>query len=263
MTRLTEEDSAARKARTIEGVPNASDFSEALARGLMVLNAFGGERRHLTQADLARELGLSRATVRRAVLTLEHLGYLDANGRAYDLTPKVLELAGAYLTSNIVSAVVQPLCDRVSAELHEACSVAVLDGTDALIIARAVPNRLIAVGNNIGYRTPALISSLGKVLIAHLDPDERKSHIDHSDSGTGAAETAEWESIKSNGFSYVANDIELGAHSIAVPIKRRDGQVVAALHVGCSIERIAPNVMLGDVLMMLRKEAESLQRMLV
>ena len=263
MTRLTDEHSAARRARTIEGVPNASDFSEALARGLMVLNAFGGERRHLTQADLARELGLSRATVRRAVLTLEHLGYLDANGRAYDLTPKVLELAGAYLTSNVVSAVVQPVCDRISAELHEACSVAVLDGTDALIVARAVPNRLIAVGDNIGYRTPALISSLGRVLIAYLDPRERNAHIDYSDSNAGAAKSGEWESIKENGFSYVANDVELGAHSIAVPIARRDGQVVAALHVGCSIERIAPNVMLGDVLMMLRREAESLQRMLV
>src|SRR4051812_43792634 len=114
MGRLTDEDGARRQSRELPGAANAADFSEALARGLAVLAAFGSDRRRMTQADLARELGLSRATVRRAVLTLQHLGYLGVEGRSYELTPSILRLAQGYLASNSFSAVVQPACEHVA-----------------------------------------------------------------------------------------------------------------------------------------------------
>ncbi|MFI1014725.1 helix-turn-helix domain-containing protein [Streptomyces sp. NPDC020965] len=254
MGRLADKDSDIRQQRRLSGAANAADFSEALARGLSVLSAFGAERRRLTQADLARELGLSRATVRRAVLTLEHLGYLVADGRTYELTPRVLRLAAGYLSSNTVSSVLQPVCDRITARLGEACSVAVLDGEDAVIVARAVPNRLIALGSNIGYRTPVAISSLGKVLLAHLTPPP----TDPSPIGSSTVER-----IRADGYSYVAHDIERGSHSIAVPLRRWDGRVIAALHVGCVIERIDPDTMHGEVLSLLRETAAELAPQLI
>lgn len=273
MGRLADKDSAARRERTLPGAANPADFSEALARGLSVLSAFGDGRRRLTQADLARELGLSRATVRRAVLTLEHLGYLVAEGRAYALSPRVLGLAAGYLHSNAVSAVLQPVCERICAQWEEACSVAVLDGADAVIVARAVPHRLIAVGSGIGYRTPAAISSLGKVLLAHLGPDERAAHLraagEAGAAGTGptaaeaAAEAALFDAIRAQGHSYVAHDVERGSHSIAVPVGRWDGRVVAALHLGCAVERIDPDTMHGEVLPVLRAAADELRDRLI
>jgi IclR family pca regulon transcriptional regulator len=256
MARLSDEDAAARRNRELTGTANPADFSEALARGLAVLSAFGAERKRMTQADLARALGLSRATVRRAVLTLEHLGYLAADGRAYELTPRILGLAGAYLTSNTVSTVVQPLCDRIREEFDASCAVAVLDGADAVMIARAVRPSLLIAGSGVGYRVPAHSSALGKVLLAHLAPSEAGSRGDLPDSQT-------LEEIRQAGHCYVANDVEPGFHSIAVPVERWDGRVVASLNVGAAIEQLPREEMTGTVLHTLRQCAEDLRKQLV
>ncbi|MGW0084716.1 IclR family transcriptional regulator domain-containing protein [Streptomyces sp. NPDC003393] len=256
MGRLNEKDAQTRRQRELAGTANPADFSEALARGLAVLSAFGPHHRRMTQADLARELGLSRATVRRAVLTLEHLGYLAADGRAYELTPRILGLAEGYLTSNAISTIVQPMCDRVCGQFNASCSAAVLDGTDAVMIARAVRQSLLIVGSGIGYRVPAHSSALGKVLLAHLDPAGDASH-------DGAPDSAALEEIRQAGYCYVANDVEAGFHSVAVPIRRWDGQVVASLNVGAAIEQLAPEEMLGKVLDTLRLSAEHLGKQLL
>jgi IclR family pca regulon transcriptional regulator len=255
MGRLADRDSAVRRQRKLADASDPSDFSEALARGMAVLAAFNTEPRRLTQADLANELGLSRAAVRRAVLTLEHLGYLVADGRTYELSPQILRLATGYLTANAVSAVMQPVCERICATVGEACSVAVLDGHQAVMIARAVPRSLIGVGSGIGYRTPAF-SSLGKVLLAHLDPDERATRLAAAGTAGDLLDDDALDRIRTVGYCYVANDVELGFHSIAVPLRRRDGRVIAAIHVGCRIEQVAPAVMHGAVLTLLRGAAE-------
>jgi len=270
MSRLSAGDSAARRGRELAGAPNAADFSEALARGLAVLAAFGAEHRRLTQAELARELGLSRATVRRAVLTLEHLGYLEADGRSYQLSPQVLGLAAGYLTSNLVSSVLQPACDRICGEVGESCSVAVLSGAEMIMIAQAVPQRLIAVGSGIGYRVPSVSSALGRALLAHLSDDERDRYLAGLAAGGGSGAEGDavalrevLDQVRADGYCYVANDVESGFQSIAVPLRRWDGQPVAALNLGCHTDRMAPEVMRGEILDLLRDRAEQLRPRLI
>ncbi|MGH3586845.1 MAG: helix-turn-helix domain-containing protein, partial [Pseudonocardia sp.] len=142
MARLNAEDATARADRDLPPGVGPGDFSEALARGLRVLQAFDGTHRRMTIADIARAVGLPRATVRRSVTTLVHLGYLSQDGRMHELTPRVLRLATTYLTANTGSAVLQPACERLCAAVGESTSVAVLDGEDAVMIARSIPNQL-------------------------------------------------------------------------------------------------------------------------
>ncbi|SHL05667.1 transcriptional regulator, IclR family [Pseudonocardia thermophila] len=260
MGRLAEKDSAARRERQLSSAPNPADFSEALARGMAVLSAFGETRRRVTQAELARELDLSRATVRRIVITLEHLGFLVADGRTYELTPRVLRLASSYLTSNPASVIAQPVCERICASVGEACSVAVLDGSDAVMVARAVPNQLLEAGTGIGFRTPAAISSLGKVLLAHLPDDVRAATLAEL---ADAPSTEVLDRIRADGYCYVADEIEVGSHSVAVPVRRWDGRVIAAMHVGCRIERISKEDMCGRVLCVLLEAADELHEQLI
>ncbi|MQY40204.1 Pca regulon regulatory protein [Streptomyces sp. RB17] len=112
------------------------------------------------------------------------------------------------------------------------------------------------VGSGIGYRVPAHSSALGKVLLAHLDPSEAGSRGDVRDSKT-------LEGIRQAGHCYVANDVEPGFHSIAVPVERWDGRVVASLNVGAAIEQLPRDEMSGKVLDTLRRSAEDLRRQLV
>ncbi len=101
------------------------EFLEALARGLRVIQTFGEEHRQLSLSDVAKLVDLPRASVRRTLHTLIHLGFAETDGRMFRLTPRVLMLAGAYLGSNPISSILQPALERLSAEINEGCSAAV------------------------------------------------------------------------------------------------------------------------------------------
>src|ERR1700678_4041359 len=132
------------------------DFLEALARGLRTLQAFNRDRRQQTLSDVARLVDLPRASVRRTLHTLVHLGFAETDGRLFRLTPRVLTLASAYLLSSSISDILQPAVERMTATVGEACSAAVLDGTDVIMIAHASPNRLTSLSAQIGFRLPAV-----------------------------------------------------------------------------------------------------------
>ncbi|MEW2505367.1 MULTISPECIES: IclR family transcriptional regulator C-terminal domain-containing protein [unclassified Amycolatopsis] len=265
MSKLNARDEARRAAREVDGT-SRSDYSEALERGLLVLTAFDHTEERLTQAQLARKLELPRATVRRALLTLAHLGYVVADDKAYRLAPKVLTLASAYLTTNPVSQVLQPRCDRLAEVFQASCTAAVLDGPAAVMIARALPRHTLPIGEGIGFRVPAAQSALGLVLLSGLDAERRHRHlVSHAgldDDGVATLEKKVAE-VAEAGCAYVAHEVEAGFHSAAVPLRRWDGTPIAALNIGTSVERISEADMRERVLPALREAAEELQPQLV
>ena len=265
MAKLNARDEARRAAREMEGT-NRGDYSEALERGLLVLTAFDHTEQRLTQAQLARKLELPRATVRRALLTLAHLGYVIPDDKAYRLGPKVLRLATAYLTTNPVSHVLQPVCDGLAEEFQASCTAAVLDGAAAVMIARALPRHTLPIGQGIGFQVPALRSALGLVLLSGLDEERRHRHlVTHSglDEKALAALETTIEQVATAGHAYVAHDVEAGFHSTAVPLRRWDGATVAALNVGTNVERMTEREMHEYVLPVLKETAHKLQPQLV
>ncbi len=263
MAKLGARDEARRAGRDM-GEASPADYSEALERGLLVLSAFDGEAVRLTQADLSRRLGLPRATVRRAALTLVHMGYLEVDQRAYRLTPKVLELASTYLTANPVSTVLQPVCERLCDRFDASSTVAVLDGPDAVMVARAVPRQSIGFGHGVGFRVPAVRSALGQALLAGLPEDERHAylarHVSAADVERVGPSVTE---VADRGYAYVADDVEVGFHSLAVPLRRWDGRTVAALNVGCRVEHLVRDAMVATVLPELLDVAGAIRRRLV
>ncbi|WP_433559581.1 IclR family transcriptional regulator domain-containing protein [Pseudonocardia xinjiangensis] len=265
MAKLNARDEARRSAREVDG-NNRADYSEALERGLLVLTAFDHSEERLTQAQLARKLELPRATVRRALLTLTHLGYVIPDDKAYRLGPKVLTLASAYLTTNPVSHVLQPVCDNLAEEFQASCTAAVLDGAAAVMIARALPRHTLPIGQGIGFQVPAVRSALGLVLLSGLDEESRHRHLaTHSGLDEKAMATLETKiaEVATAGHSYVANEVEAGFHSIAVPLRRWDGTSIAALNVGTAVERMSEPEMHERVLPVLRETAGKLQPHLV
>lgn len=254
MGRLSRHNEDRRAKRELAGI-SPSDYSEALERGLAVFEAFKTPNAQLTQADVARILDLPRATVRRALVTLTHLGYLDLEGRTYRLAPKVLDIASAYLISNPITRILQPLCERVANEFGASSTVAVLDRADAVMIARALPEQSVTLGVGLGYRVPAPQSALGRVLLSILDEEHRRELIISSlanvreedrEREISRIQTAIDEASR-DGFSYVADEVDLGFHSVAIPLRRWDGVQIAALNVGTSPDKISMAAMIGPV----------------
>jgi IclR family pca regulon transcriptional regulator len=266
MARLRAADAEKRR-----GSDYGPDFLEALARGIAVITAFDAERRQMTLSDVARVVDLPRATVRRALHTLSCLGYLETDGRLFKLTPKILTLAAAYLTADAVSTVLQPTCERLAKRVGESCTAAVLDGPDAVMIARAAPTRLVPVGIGLGYRVPAFCSALGRVLWAALDDTALDAALARLDPTALTPRTitdkralrAIIVKVREQGFAFGDEEAELGFRSVAVPVRRYDGVIVAAMNIGARVERASPETMLGTHLPLLRDTAAALAPQLI
>jgi len=249
----------------------APEFLEALARGLRVIEAFNRERRQLTLSDIARAVDLPRASVRRTLATLVQLGYAETDERLFRLTPRILSLASAYLSSNAISGILQPAIERLSEDVAEGCSAAVRDGDDVIMIAHATPKRVIDVSAQIGLRLPAFASSLGRVLLAALDDAALDAFLGRiAPEKLTPTTTVDRRAlrrailkVRTDGFSYVDQEVEVGFRSISVPLKRLDGRVVAALNIGAQSERCSSRTMLNVFLPKLRDTADKLRQQLV
>src|SRR3954454_18145047 len=152
-------------------------FVQSLERGLAVVRALSAPDPQ-TLSDIARATGLSRAAARRFLLTLERLGYVRREHGRFALTPRVLELGFAYLSSLTLPEVAQPHLARLVEAVHESSSVSVLDGTDVVYVARVPTRRIMTVTIAVGTRLPAHVTSMGRVLLAGLDPAARAELLD-------------------------------------------------------------------------------------
>ncbi|UXY50446.1 IclR family transcriptional regulator domain-containing protein [Pseudomonas tohonis] len=234
-------------AKRIEAFTGDPNFMTSLARGLAVIHAFQERKRHLTIAQISHRTEIPRAAVRRCLHTLMSLGYVTTDGRTYSLLPKVLTLGHAYLSSTPLAVTAQPILDRLSEQLHEACSMATLEGDEILYIARsATPQRLISVDLSVGSRLPAYCTSMGRILLAALDDAALEEYIEHADLQIKTSRTvhtaqglrASIAQIRTQGWVIIDQELEVGLRSVAVPLKDSASQVLAALNVGTHAGRV-------------------------
>jgi IclR family pca regulon transcriptional regulator len=166
------------------------DFVESIARGLDVIRAFGPRRPVMSLAAVAAAAGLPRPTARRILLTLEELGYVRAAGGGFELTPRVLDLGMSYVLSRGLWEIARPHMEQLVARTRESSSVAQLDGSDIVYVARVAVPKIVTLAVTIGTRLPAIQTSLGKVLLAPLPPGEAERALaEPSRSGI----TARWQ----------------------------------------------------------------------
>jgi len=218
---------------------------QSLARGLAVIRAFSASSPQLTLSDVARATGLTRAAARRFLLTLADLGYVRSDGRLFSLTPRVLELGYAYLSSLSLPEVAAPHLERLAAEVHESASVAVLDGEDVVYVARVATARIMRVSISIGTRFPAYCTSMGRVLLAALPPADLDAYLDRAGLRRLTSRTIttpdrlreELGQVREQGWAMVDQELEEGLRSIAAPIRDRGGAVVAAANVSTHASR--------------------------
>jgi len=246
-------------------------FISALARGLAVVRSFGQGRERLTLADIARATDLPRATVRRSLLTLQSLGYVASDGKHFTLTPSVMSLGYAYLSSTPLPRAIQPTLESVSERVNESSSCAILDGAEIVYVARAATRRIMSVGLSPGSRLPAYCSSLGRVLLAALPEADAGRLLAQMklDAMTPHTVTNVGEllsilaRVRTDGFSIVDEELEIGLRSIAVPVRNGAGQVVAAINVSAQAGRISRENLLRDILPVLQQAAESVRPALI
>ena len=229
----------------------ARDFSTSLARGLRVIAAFDRDHAEMTLTEVARRSDMPRAAARRYLLTLCELGYVAGDGKYFRLTPRVLQLGFAFLTSMQIWERAQPFMERLTEQVNESCSISVLEDDDIVYVARVPTKRIMSVALGIGTRLPAYCTSMGRILLADLRPAVLETYLaraqftpltPHTITDPAALHRIIGD-VRQNGFAVVDQELEIGLRSIAVPIRNRAGQVLAAMNVSGHAARISVSEM--------------------
>ena len=239
------------------------DFVEALARGLDVLACFDADHRSMSLTDVATAAGLARPTARRLLLTLEELGFVRSSAGMFELTPKVLTLGTAYVSSLGLWDIARPHLAALVARTGESSSMAQLDGSDIVYVARVSVPKLIALRVEIGTRFPAVRTSQGKVLLAALGPDElaatlaepSRAGLPPSIGRTREQLLAELVEVRARGWATADEELAPGVRSVAVPVRDATGAVRAAMNVTVHAAETSRERLLQDHLPLLLRTA--------
>lgn len=245
-------------------------YVQSFARGLAVIRSFDANRPAQTLTEVAAASGLTRAGARRILLTLQALGYVEADGRLFQLTPKILDLGFAYLTSMPFWNLAEPVMEELVERVHESCSAAVLNGTDIVYVLRVpTTHKIITLNLSIGSRLPAFCTSMGRMLLSAVDDDQLDAVLDASDlvartPRTITSKAALKEAIgvvRSQGWAIVDQELEEGLISMSAPIRDRQGRIIAALNISGNAQRKNAKQMVKACLDPLQEAAQRVSEM--
>jgi IclR family transcriptional regulator, pca regulon regulatory protein len=238
------------------GRGSGPDFVEALARGLDILASFSARRRAMSLSEVAAATGLTRPTARRLLLTLAELGYVRAAAGSYQLTPKVISLGTAYVSALGLWDIARPHLEALVAHTGESSSMAQLDGSDIVYVARVSVPKLITLRVEIGTLFPAAQTSQGKVLLAALSPDQvvevlalpsRSGLPPYAGRSPGQLRD-ELTDVRARGWALADEELAPGIRSVAVPVRDGHGAVRAAMNVTVHAAETSTERLLGDYL---------------
>jgi IclR family transcriptional regulator, pca regulon regulatory protein len=244
-------------------------YVQSFARGLSVIRAFNAERPEQTLTDVAAATGLTRAGARRILLTLQTLGYVEAEGRLFRLTPKILDLGFAYLTSMPFWNLAEPVMEELSGQVHESCSAAVLDRTEIVYVLRVPTHKIMTINLSIGSRLPAYCTSMGRVLLAALDEEALDATLGASPLYAHTPRTVTDKDelkkiiaqVRQQGWAIVDQELEGGLISISAPIRNRQGRVIAAMNISGNAQRTSAKQMVKTFLEPLQQAAQRVSGM--
>lgn len=249
---------------------DSPDYIQSLHRGLGVIRTFDADHSAMSLAEVAERVQLSRPVVRRLLLTLEHLGYVNRDGRWFSLTPRVLELGFSYLSSLTVAQLALPFMEELSHQIDESCSLAVLEDDDIVYVQRVAVRKVMTISIGVGARLPAYCTSMGRALVANLDDETRGRWLHSLKPQTRTRFTLtdrkslrkELQRVRTQGYAYVEQELEEGLCSVAVPVHGRGGEAIAALNVGMPFTVGARTRALKVVLPELRTAAQRIEQQL-
>lgn len=253
------------------GAPVPGDtYVQSFARGLQVIGCFSAEAPEQTLTEVARRSGLSRAGARRILLTLQTLGYVSSDGRLFRLSPRILDLGFAYLSSMPIWNLAEPAMQALALQVGESCSAAVLEGNDIIYVMRVPTHKIMSIGLGVGSRLPAYCTSLGRMLLADLEEAAALAVLQASPRRALTRHTltdpqdllARVRQARKQGWCLVNQELEEGLVSLAAPLRDRSGRMVAALNISGQINRTSARQMQETMLPALREAADQISALL-
>jgi DNA-binding IclR family transcriptional regulator len=187
-------------------------------------------------AELSAATGLPKTTLHRACVAMEERGFVERTGDGgYALAPRAVELGTRSACSALVSAFEAEAAGLLGRHDETTC-LAVLDGTDALFIAKAETSQAVRLVTRVGSRLPAFAAASGRVLLAAQPPGAVARLLHGVELVTPVGRRmrpGELDRVlhraRAEGYAENVNETSLGLHCLAVPIVAAGGATVAAM----------------------------------
>jgi IclR family pca regulon transcriptional regulator len=247
-----------------------ADIIEGLVRGLAAIQAFSDRVPRHTPSTLAAQLGWSRASARRFLVTLRHAGYAASDGREFWLTPKVLGLGQTYLRADRLARTVQPSLDALSQWLGESTNLGVIDGDDVVYLCKAQSARLLSTSIGVGTRLPVQCSAAGWAILSTWAPEAfdawlaahpLKRYTEDTVTSSRAFRAA-IRRAGVQGFVLLENQYEIGLRGISVPLRSSQDEVVGAVGVSSTLASATEAAALARCVPALKACAQELRALL-
>ena len=246
------------------------DFVASLESGLAVIEAFDASHPKLTLSDVATRTGMTRASARRYLLTLAKLGYADYDGKYFSLDLRVLRLGYGLLSAAPLPRKAQPVLDALALETGETASVAVLDETAVVFMARAQSRRVFTASVGVGTRLPAFCLSTGRVLLAQRSDVEVRMLLGHTERTAFTPQTLTdvdaivkaVRQVRKQGYAISDQEYEPGLRSIAVPVPNATGRADVAMTLSVHASQVSVAEVTERLLPALARGAATLSAML-
>lgn len=249
---------------------NKDELLDSLSKGLALLRLYASEASGLTIQDVADKLDVTRAAARRLLLTLQHHGYVEQDGRLFSVTPKVIELGYAYFAAMDLPTLARPAMRALADGIGETCSLAVLDGSSIVLIAREEPQQLVRLDMTVGRRMPAYAHSLGRALLAYLDAGKWERYLATTElrkltrftvtSRSGLERSL--KQVRAEGYSVLASEMVDGLAGVSVPVHNGAGAVVAAMGVSMVLGSRTPAHIVDEYLPALQATVRDVESLL-
>ncbi len=240
-----------------------AEFVEALAKGIAILESFDADNPEMTLSEVARRVGLTPAAARRALLTLETLGYIGRKEKRFHLRPKLMALGSAFHFTARIDEILQDDLRAIVERFGDASSVGTLDGGDVIYVAHHSVQRARRAAAVPGARYPAYATSMGRVLLAGL-PDAkidaylssyRPEKLTSKTCTNAKALRAEVMAARRNGYATTVDQLDYGITALAVPIRTADGATIAALNTSGYSGMVTPDQLVKERLPVLQEAA--------
>jgi IclR family transcriptional regulator, pca regulon regulatory protein len=217
-------------------------YSQSLERGLAILSCFTAKRPVLGIADIADELGMSRSTTHRYVITLVALGYLEQGAsRKYRLGLRVTDLGMSAMNATGLREHAHPYLEELRQRTSYTVALGVLDGTEVLYLDRVRSFRrgqsALDLDLHAGSRVPAYCTAMGKLLLANIPESEQRDALatlkpTKRGPNTITSKKAlrdEFDQVRDAGFAVDDEELAAELFAIAVPVRDAGGEVTAAV----------------------------------
>lgn len=247
--------------------PESESYVRSFARGLRVIEVMGQSPGHQTIAQISDAADLPRTVVRRLLMTLIELGFVNSDERSYWLTPKVLRLGMTYLYTLPFWKRSQEVLEELGTKVGESCAISVLDEQDIVYVQRFHTKRILAMSPSIGSRLPAYSVSMGRVLLSALSDTALESYLTRTDLKqlTPKTTTDKQKLIqiigltRNKGYAWGDGEYDEAISGLAVPVRDQSGQIIAALNVSLLADQYTEDQATATFLPMLKLAASRLK----